>query len=254
MRTHGILTLLACLVAVLAVAGAGCTGTTEPDYIVGIDDAYPPYSFIDKDGNAQGFDVDSMKWIAEKKGIKVAFMPVEWSGIIPALQAGKIDMVYAGMSITPARQEAVNFSNPYWVVNQDVVARENSNVTLDEVLAGKVVLGAQQGCTAESWIEKNLVAKGVMPAENLKTYANTQLAVNDLEAGRVDAVMYDDVSIKDIIKGKPVKVIGSVETREEFGVAIRKTDAALLEFMNEAIAELQADPYWEELKEKHNLK
>ena len=75
--------------------------------------AYPPYSYVDKDGNAQGFDVDSMKWIAEKKGIEVTFMPVEWSGIIPALQAGKIDMVYAGMSITPERQEAVNFSNPY---------------------------------------------------------------------------------------------------------------------------------------------
>ena len=253
MKKHGILTLLIGIVAVLAVAGAGCTGTTEPDYIVGIDDAYPPYSYVDKDGNAQGFDVDSMKWIAEKKGIEVTFMPVEWSGIIPALQAGKIDMVYAGMSITPVRQEAVNFSNPYWTVNQDVVAREDSNVTLEDVLAGKVILGAQQGCTAAHWIEDNLIENGTMPADNLKTYANTQLAVNDLEAGRVDAVMYDDVSIQDIIKGKPVKTIGSVETREQFGVAIRKEDTALLEFMNEAIAELQADPYWEELKEKHNL-
>jgi len=253
MRTHGILILLVGIVTILAVAGAGCTGTTEPDYIVGIDDAYPPYSYVDKDNNAQGFDVDSMKWIAEKNGIKVAFMPVEWSGIIPALQAGKIDMVYAGMSITPERQEAVNFSNPYWTVNQDVVAREDSNVTLEDVLAGKVVIGAQQGCTAAIWVEENLVETGKMPKENLKTYANTQLAVNDLTIGRVDAVMYDDVSLKDIIAGKPVKVIGSVETMEQFGVAIRKEDTELLEFMNEAIAELQADPYWEELKVKHNL-
>jgi len=253
MRTHGILILLVGIVTILAVAGAGCTGTTEPDYIVGIDDAYPPYSYVDKDNNAQGFDVDSMKWIAEKNGIKVAFMPVEWSGIIPALQAGKIDMVYAGMSITPERQEAVNFSNPYWTVNQDVATREDSNVTLEDVLAGKVVIGAQQGCTAAIWVEENLVETGKMPKENLKTYANTQLAVNDLTIGRVDAVMYDDVSLKDIIAGKPVKVIGSVETMEQFGVAIRKEDTELLEFMNEAIAELQADPYWEELKVKHNL-
>ena len=126
-------------------------------------------------------------------------------------------------------------------------------MTLEDVLASKVILGAQQGCTAAHWIEDNLIENGTMPADNLKTYANTQLAVNDLEAGRVDAVMYDDISIQDIIKGKLVKTIGSVETMEQFGVAIRKEDTALLEFMNEGIAELQADPYWEELKEKHNL-
>ena len=257
MKKYGILTLLACIVAVLAVAGAGCTGTTtEPDYVVGIDGAYPPFSYIDKDGNAQGFDVDSMKWIAEKKGIEVTFMAVDWDAIIPTLQAGKIDMVYAGMSITPERLEKVNFSNPYWSINQDVVAREDSNVTLDEVLAGKVVIGAQRGCTAAIWIEDNLIETGKLPKANLKYYPNTPAAVSDLEIGRIDAVMYDDVSIQDIIAGKPLKTIGSVETQEQeqFGVAIRKEDTALLEFMNEGIAELQADPYWEELKEKHNLK
>ncbi len=264
MKMHGIFALLACIVAVLAVAGAGCTGTADQtcgaagaglkdSYIVGIDDSYKPYSYIDKDGNPTGFDIDSMRWIAEKKGIKVTFTAVHWDAIIPALEAGKIDMVYSGMSITPERLEVVNFSDPYWIVNQDVVVREDSDVTIDDVLAGKVILGAQRGCTADHWVEKNLVDTGKLPKNNLKLYANTQAAVSDLVTGRNDAVMYDDVSLKDITKGMPVKVIGSVETKEEFGVAIRKEDTALLEFMNEAIAELQADPYWEELKEKYNL-
>lgn len=264
MRMHGILTVLACMVALLAVIGAGCTGTTgqaggsglKDSYIVGIDGSYVPFSYIDKDGNAQGFDVDSMKWIAGKKGIKVTFLPVDWDAIIPTLQAGKIDMVYAGMSITPERLEKVNFSNPYWSVNQDVAAREGSNVTIDDVKAGKVTLGAQRGCTGALWIEETLVDKGLMPKDNLKLYVDTQAAVSDLEIGRIDAVMYDDVSLNDIINGKPLKIIGSIQTQEQeqFGVAIRKEDTALLEFMNEGIAELQADPYWEELKVKHNLK
>jgi len=162
-------------------------------------------------------------------------------------------MVYSGMSITPERLGAVNFSDPYWTVNQDVVVREDSDVTIDDVLSGKVILGAQRGCTAAHWIDENIVKTGKLPKENLKLYADTQAAVSDLLTGRNDAVMYDDVSLKDITKGMPVKVVGSVETKEEFGVAIRKEDTALLEFMNEAIAELQADPYWEELKEKYNL-
>ena len=257
MRMHGILTVLACMVALLAVIGAGCTGTTDDQtYVVGIDGSYVPFSYIDKDGNAQGFDVDSMRWIAEKKGINVKFEAVEWSAIIPTLQAGKIDMVYAGMSITPERLEKVNFSNPYWTVHQDVAARKDSNVTIEDVRAGKVVLGAQSGCTGAHWIEENVVGEGLMPKENLKLYVDTQAAVSDLEIGRIDAVMYDDVSLREIIEGKPLKIIGSVQTQEQeqFGVAIRKDDTALLEFMNEALAELQADPYWEELKEKYNLK
>jgi polar amino acid transport system substrate-binding protein len=261
MRTRGILTLLVCIVAVLAIAGAGCTGTTDrtggaglkDSYIVGIDEAYFPYSYIDKDGNPQGFDVDSMKWIAEKHGINVTFADVDWDAIIPTLQAGKIDMVYAGMSITQKRLEAVNFSNPYWTVNQDVAVREDSNVTIDDILAGKVVIGVQRGCTAETWVEDNLVRNGTMPKENLKRYPDTPAAVSDLAIGRIDAVMYDDVSLKDIIREKSAKIIGSVETKEDLGVAVRKEDTALLEFMNEALAELQADPYWEELKAKHNL-
>lgn len=263
MRMHGVLALLACIVAVLAVAGAGCTGTADQasgselkdSYIVGIDDAYMPFSYIDNDGNPQGFDVDSMKWIANKKGIKVTFMAVDWDSIIPALNAGKIDMVYAGMSITPLRLEQVNFSDPYWTVVQDVAVLEDSDITMEDIYAGKVVLGAQRGCTGALWIEDSLVDEGLMPAENLKLYKDTPLAIKDLEAGRVSAVMYDDVSLKDIIKGMPMKIIGSVETQEQecFGVAIRKGDTALLEFMNESIAELREDPYWEELKEKHNL-
>lgn len=111
-------------------------------------------------------------------------------------------------------------------------------------------------CTAAIWIEENLIETGKMPKDNLKYYPDTPAAVSDLEIGRIDAVMYDDVSLQDIIRDKPLKTIGSVETQEQeqFGVAIRKEDTALLELMNEGIAELQADPYWEELKEKHNLK
>lgn len=130
----------------------------------------------------------------------------------------------------------MNFSDPYWTVVQDVAVREDSDVTMEDILAGKVILGAQRGCTGALWIEDSLVDEGLMPAANLKLYKDTPLAIEDLKAGRVDAVMYDDVSLKDIIKGLPVKIIGSVETQEQesFGVAIRKEDTALLEFMNEA--------------------
>jgi polar amino acid transport system substrate-binding protein len=254
--------MLLALATVVLLLSAGCTQTGKEGasptpsartYIVGIDGQYPPFSIVDSSGNAAGFDVDSMKWIAGKKGLDVKFQPIAWDGIIPALQAKKIDLIYSGMTITDERSEKVAFSNPYWVVNQDVVARKGSGVTLDDVLAGKVILGTQRGCTAAIWIEENVIAKGLMPQEKLKLYDNTPLAVNDLEIGRIDAVMYDDLSLKDMIEGKNIERIGAVETKEEFGIAVRKDDTALLATLNEGIAELMNDPYWDELIKKHNM-
>jgi polar amino acid transport system substrate-binding protein len=221
--------------------------------IVGIDGEYKPFSYLDPSGNAVGFDVESMQWIAKKKGFDVKFQPVAWDGIIPALQAGKVDLIYSGMTITPERAEQVNFSTPYWVVNQDVVTKEGSKVTLDDVKAGKVTLGAQSGCTAALWIDKNLVSSGKMPQDKLKLYANTPLAIDDLIAGRIDAVMYDDHVLKTMIKGRPAKVIGNIETKEEFGIAVRKSDPQLLANLNDGLAQLKADPHWQELITKYQM-
>jgi polar amino acid transport system substrate-binding protein len=257
---------LAAVLITLLLVCAGCTNTSptktpaagpglqDKTYIVGIDGQYQPFSYIDASGTAQGFDVDAMRWIAEKKGMKITFQATAWDGIIPALQAKKIDLIYAGMTITLERAEQVNFTAPYWEVNQDVVARKDSNLTLDEVKAGKAIIGTQSGCTAAIWIDKNLIATGKMPQGNLKLYDNTPLAVDDLTSGRVDAVMYDDLVLKDIIANKSIKKIGNIETREEFGIAVRKSDPELLATLNEGLVQLKADPYWQELVVKYKMK
>jgi polar amino acid transport system substrate-binding protein len=224
-----------------------------PHYRVGIDAAYQPFSMVGPDGKATGFDVDSMKWIAKDQGFEVEFLPIAWDGIIPALLAGKIDLVYAGMTITEERKEKVNFSNPYWTVNQMVVVKEGSPITLDQVKNGSVVIGTQRGCTAAIWIDENLVNQSLMPAQNLKLYDNTPLAVDDLVSGRIDAVMYDSTVMNDIIAGKPVAKIGMVETNEDFGIAVRKEDTELLEKLNSGLEKLMASPDWEALKQKYKM-
>jgi polar amino acid transport system substrate-binding protein len=255
-----VLTAVLAVMVMLILSFAGCAeapsgpadgGVTT--YVVGIDAEYPPFSYLDPQGNAIGFDVESMKWIAEDQGFEVKFQPTAWDGIIPALEAKKIDVIYAGMTITPERAEKVAFSNPYWTVNQDVAALESSTVTIEDVLAGNASIGVQRGCTAATWVEENLVETGILPQSDLKVYDNTPLAVTDLVNGRVDVVMYDDLSLDKIIEGKPARIIGSVETKEEFGVAVRKEDTELLAMINDGLANLMADPYWEELQDKYEM-
>jgi polar amino acid transport system substrate-binding protein len=246
----------------LAVAGcssgpsstpAQATPVEQKTLVVGIDGGYQPFSYVDSAGNPAGFDVDSMKWIAQKEGLNIKFQPTAWDGIIPALQAGKIDMVYAGMTITPERAEQVNFSIPYWEVNQDVAVKNGSTITLDDVKSGKAIIGTQSGCTAATWVDKNLITTGKMTQDHLKLYDETPLAVSDLIAGRVDAVMYDDDVLSNMTAGMPVTIIGNIQTKEEFGVAVRKDNPKLLTTMNDGLTQLKADPYWQELIKKYRM-
>ncbi|MDO8841218.1 ABC transporter substrate-binding protein [Methanocalculus sp.] len=253
--------LCAALVAVvvLSLLAAGCMGGAETPvsekklYIVGIDGDYKPFSYIEADGSAAGFDVESVRWIGEEMGFDVRIQPMAWDGIVTSLVTKKIDMVYSGMTITPERQERVHFTEPYWIVNQAVASRADSVITLDDVLAGKVLMGAQRGSTAADYIQMNLIDTGLLPANNFKQYEGFSLAVTDLENKRVDAVMYDTPIVNEFIMEMGLRKVGIVETNEEYGVAIRKEDTELLALMNEGIHRLQASPKWEELKVKYGL-
>lgn len=259
--------VLAVFLATLIIAGAalaGCTGTQTPTtpptttvqvktYIVGIDGEYPPYSYVDPKGNVTGFDVDSMRWIAQKKGFKVEFQPTAWDGIIPALQAKKIDIIYSGMTITDERKVKVNFSIPYLKVNQTVAIHNDSTWTMLKFLAGNLSVGAQRGTTGQFWVEDNLITPGKMPKDKLILYDTFPLVATDLQNKRIDAAIYDRPPMLDAIEGKPLHIIGEIDTNEVYGVAIRKEDTELLKMINEGLTELMKDPYWEELKIKYDM-
>ncbi|MDD1686192.1 ABC transporter substrate-binding protein [Methanoregula sp.] len=222
--------------------------------VVGIDSDYPPFSYLNSSGSPTGFDVDSMQWIAQKKGLKVKFQPTAWDSIIISLLTGKIDLVYSGMSITPERAGMINFSTPYWEVNQDVVARNDSALTLKDVTSGTAIIGTQSGSTAAVWVDTNLVSTGRMSPDRLVLYNNTPLALDDLAAGRVDAVMYDDYILKTMIGEKPLKTLGTIGTKEGYGIAVRKSDPELLATLNDGLTQLKADPYWQELIIRYKMK
>ncbi len=124
-------------------------------YINGIDANFPPFSYVDKNGHPTGFDVEAINWIAKKMGFKVVHKPMDWDGIIPNLIAKKIDMIAAGMSITPERQKVVNFTIPYWEIKQVLVVKKDSKLTVDDILKGEKILGVQRGTSEAEWLEKN---------------------------------------------------------------------------------------------------
>ena len=259
------------LIAVLAVGGVSAAET----YVVGIDGEYPPYSYIDENGKAVGFDVESIQWIAEQKGFEVKIQPTAWDGIIPALLAGKIDMVYSGMSVTPDREAKVTFSNPYWEVNQGVVGKAGTTATIDDFKAGELVIGVQRSCSADQWMQDFFGAEtydrmvksksfiwhimNFLPFfeadqmnEKIKLYDSFPQSMVALEQGAVDCVIFDDVNVEHYIKGDDAfQMIGIIETGEVYAIAMRNEDADLHKIINEGLAELMASEKWEELKVKY---
>ncbi len=231
------------------VLGFGSVANAE-SYVNGIDANYPPFGYVDESGNPAGFDVDAMNWIAEEMGFEVTHQPMDWDGIIPALLSDKIDMIASGMSITPERQEQVNFSTPYFQFEKVMIGRAGTDLTVERVYAEPIQLGVQRGTSEHDFLETMIEEEGY--AYELRFYDSSPLAVEDLLNGRIDAVALDYFPATDAIsKGKEVEIFGAFIQDDSFGVAVRKEDTALLEMINEGYERLMADPYWEELQQIH---
>ncbi|OQY38600.1 ABC transporter substrate-binding protein [Candidatus Atribacteria bacterium 4572_76] len=224
-----VLMVIFSLLIVLCTGSISLLAAEKKVYINGIDADYPPFAYIDEKGNPAGFDVECLNWIAQEMGFEVKHQPTAWDGIVSSLLAKKIDMVYSGMSITPERLEKVDFSIPYWEINQALCVREDSDLNIIAALCGEYTVGSQRGCTAAEWIEENLVKTGILPKDNLKLYEGFSLVE--------DAIR----------KGQPVKIVGIIKTGEAYGVAVRKEDKELKALLNEGIAKLKKSTKWDEL-------
>jgi polar amino acid transport system substrate-binding protein len=250
MRRKG-LWVLVCVLAVLLVLPAAFAAAAEKEYINGIDANFPPFAFVDKSGNPDGFDVKALDWIAKEMKFKVKHQPMDWDGIIPSLKAKKIDIVASGMSITDERKKEVNFSTAYWKIKQVLVAKKDTKLTAEKALADGNKVGVQRGTTEAKWIEENLIKKGGKKFE-LVQYDSAPLAVEDVVNGRIVAAAMDDAPALDAARKKPVKILGGFGMKDEdFGYAIRKEDTEFLKKVNEGLKKLMKSPYWAELKKTY---
>ena len=237
--------------AALVVLSAASVIAAEKVYINGIDANFPPFAFVDKSGNPDGFDVKALDWIAKEMGFQVKHQPMDWDGIIPSLKAKKIDIVASGMSITDERKQQVNFTTPYWKIKQVLVGKKDAKVTAEKALADGNKIGVQRGTTEAKWIDENLIKKGGKKFE-LVQYDSAPLAIEDVLNGRIIAAAMDDAPALDAAKKKPVKILGGFGMPDEqFGYAVRKEDTEFLKKVNEGLKKLMKSPTWAELKKTY---
>ena len=213
--------------------------------VVGLDDEYPPMGFKDDKNQIIGFDVDLAKAAAAKLGREVEFKAIDWNSKEAELKSGRIDVLWNGLDITPERQENMLFSDPYMDNRQIIFIRKgddaNSNIADENGLAGKNV-GTQAGSTAEAYITGNDELKNSF--KEFKTYGDYISAFMDLENGRLDAVVCDEIvgryyMAKHADKLDALNVV--VGPTSEFGIAFAKENTALRDEVQKAFDEIVAD-------------
>lgn len=215
------------------------------ELVVGSDAAYPPFEFVDKDGNIVGIDIDIAKAIADHLGVKLRVVNTSFDGIIPALLAKKFDIIMSAMTITPERAKQVDFSIPYYNAGQLITVREDDNrIKSEKDLQGKIV-AVQLGTTGQFY------AESIPGIKEIRKFETVDSAFLELKNGRVDAVIADDLTSLAFVKStKGLKVINKLLTKEQYGIAVRKEDKALLREINIVIARLKKEGVIEKLREK----
>lgn len=231
----GSLTVLA-LVALLAA----CSRKDTTKYLVmGTNAEFPPFETRGgADGSeVVGFDVDVAKAIAAKMGLPLKVEDMKFDSLLPALDAGKVDLVLAGMTITPERAQNVDFSAPYYKATQVVLIRKGDPVpAAKEDLKGRTI-AVQLGTTGDG------AAVEITGQENVRQFTSTMDAVVELMNSKVDFVIIDEQPAVQFQKknANDLQLVRLAFDDEFYGVAVKKGNAELLAKINEALAEIAAD-------------
>lgn len=209
--------------------------------------AYPPFNMKDASGELIGFDVDIAKAVCAEMQADCEIVAQDWDGIIPGLVAEKYDAIVASMSITPERDEKVDFTNHYYSNYLRIVAKTDSGIGGQDDLTGKTV-GAQRATIAAGWAEDNLGR-----ASTVNLYDTQTAAYSDLEAGRLDALISDVYPAYDWMKDKDgYEFVGErIDIDDKIAIAVREGDDELRDKFNEALKAIRDSGKYAEINEKY---
>lgn len=244
MRKIGMVVVALALVGVLC--GAALAGDTLADVkkkgvmVAGVKDSLPPFGSIDpQTKDFAGYDIDFVKYIAKKAGVKVEFKPVTSANRMPQLMEGHIDLIVATMTKNPERAKQIDFSYTYFLTGQKFLAKKGAVKTLKD-LEGKKI-GTAKGSTSEQNVKKAIPSATVLSFDD---YPQGVLAV---QQGKVIAVTTDE----SILAGQLGKLEKNPATKgqyeipdlaiseEPYGIGMRKGDANWVKFVNDALLEME---------------
>jgi polar amino acid transport system substrate-binding protein len=252
------------LVFSLLVTACGGTGGSRLDAIkkagvikVGTSADYPPFEFVDANGNTTGFDVELMNEIGKRLGVKVEWVDMPFDSLIAAVQEGKIDAAIAAFNYSEDRDKVVDFSDTYYTSEDAFSVVEGSTVVIHDPAQDilKLKIGVQTGTTQDDWLTA-LVDEGKLPADNISRYDRVDQIALDLKNGRIDVMMSDAVPAEALAKqvGGLKVIYKGVLSSGPMNIVLPEGDKELAKAINEILTQLKAEGFIENLAVKYFAK
>ena len=207
--------------------------------------AFPPYEMTTDSGDFEGIDVEVAGAIAEKLGLELQVDDMDFDAALLAAQNGKSDIVMAGVTVTDERQKVMDFSDTYAEGIQSIIVPEDSDIASADDLTGKAI-GTQRGTTGYIYCTDDF------GEDNVIAYDDGLTAVQALNNGQVDAVVIDNAPAKSFVEANPgLKILDTAYAQEDYAIGVAKGNTQLLDAINSALEELQADGTLQAIVDKY---
>ena len=253
-------------VAALALLGAACGSDDSPEpseaaakesvstitsgvLTVGSDIPFAPFEFR-KGDELTGFDVDLTEELARRMGLRVKWVDTSFDTLFTQVAAGRFDMAAAATTITPEREQQVNFSEPYYSAQQALVVdgKRSPDVRSAHDLSGGDTVAVQKGTTGEAWAREN-VPEGV----EIRSFPEAPDIYTALEAGAVTAVIMDEPSaVTETGKRKALELVETIDTKERYGFAVDPRNAGVLKTLNRTLRRVKEDGTYQRIYDRYD--
>lgn len=207
---------------ILILLIGGCEKQRNKVLYIGTHADYPPFEYLDEE-TFRGIDIEIGKKIADKMGMEYKIRDTEFDKLLTLVQNGEVDLAISAITITSERSRVIDFSQPYYVTNQEVLTRyDNPAVIRNPQDLAEFRIGAQNGTTGMLYIKEHLIDKQLMNPENLITYSTNNEAVAAILVRNLDYLILDASAAEAFTKLNSVKKAYTVETHESYGIAMPK--------------------------------
>ena len=209
--------------------------TVEPGVLtMGTNATFPPYEYKDGD-DIVGIDAEIAQAMADKLGLKLEIVDMDFDSLIASIQSGKIDMSLAGMTVTEERKQNVDFTDSYATGVQVIIVKDDSDIASVDDLQDKLI-GVQQGTTG------HLYCADDFGEDHVNALPNGATAVQALLQGKVDCVVIDQEPAKAFVEANEgLKILDTAYTTEDYAAAVSKDNPELTAALNKALQELKDD-------------
>ena len=232
-----------------APAESGLTTVEAGKLHMSTNAAFPPSEMVKDDGTFEGIDVEVAGAIAEKLGLELVVDDMGFDAALLAAQNGQSDIVMAGVSVTPDRQEVMDFSDSYATGIQVVIVKEGSDVTMDNL--GEKMIGCQKATTGYLYAS-DTPENGGYGEDHVIAYETGALAVEALKNGQVDCVIIDNEPAKAYVAANEgLTILETPWVEEDYAIGMKKGNTALLEAVNAAMTELKADGTFQAIVDRY---